>query len=264
MSPEDEKFVLSALASLPRLRMPAEVSNKLMAAISAESATRQLALRATRSDRVAGVAPVIELAPARRRRTWIGAAVAAAAASAAAVVAVGALATQSAVPADSPGSDSVIQNAALVIPMTASDVDYRHETLNTQITEQFAARVPVPQHVAPARSVSPSASPSTSATASDAVSVPTKAALAPEVLAATFLESSERVSSCLRGLDRAVAHILRIDVATFHAVPVAVIAFRGHADKPTARPDQVEVFVVKRDCSATDPGALGHTLLTAP
>ncbi len=260
MSPEDEQFVLSALASLPRLRMPAEVSNKLMAAISAESATRQLALGATRSDRVAGVAPVIELAPARRRRTWIGAAVAAAAASAAAVATVGALATQSAVPADSPGSNAVIQNAALMIPMTASDVDYRHETLNTQVTAQFAATVPVPQHVAPSRSVSPPAS----ASPSPPASVPPKATLAPEVLAATFMSSSEGVRSCLRGLDRDGANIWRIDVATFNTVPVAVIAFRGLADKPTARPDQVEIFVVKQDCSARDPGALGHTLLTAP
>ncbi len=266
ISPEDERFVRAALADLPPLTMPANVSTKLMSALSAESLARQQAWGITQGDQAAGIAPVVELASRRKSRAWLGVAAGAAAACAIAVVAIGSLGTTNSATPGSGDNASVIPETTEV-PMTMSQVSYSHPDLNTQATTQLVTGKPVTEHIGSAKSAGalepPTPTAQTSAPSSP-VGVPH------EVLAATPFATSEGVQSCLVGLSRKDSVIWRVDLAKYKATaaavarPAAAIYLRGLRNNADPNPDQVELFVVSMTCRADQPGLLDHAVVTAP
>jgi hypothetical protein len=222
----EAEWVRSLLGRLPEPQIPDDVSQGILAALSAESRVRSDSLVTTLPAESANIPPATpehlgDVTHLGSNRRWWWAAGGVAAAGIGLALAVSALPNGSAPGGITAEAVNVEQHAdgssATIVPVVpvSSGSTYTAENV----------RVRVPQVISSSAGAAP-----------------------PEVLRSTFAETPAGITSCLDGVGFPPQDLALLDIARFQGSPVAVLAYLTDAGEQTAN-----VVVVGIRCSHTDP-----------
>lgn len=236
LDPKTEAFIVDSLASLPELKMPTDVHERLLAALAAEP--NPYAKAASTFD------PMVSALPTQRNRRngWL-----VGIAGVAAVSVLGLVIGASVLDGE---TGTTVPITAATIPMNTTNNQYQKETFTTQV----AAALPTWRSAATqsTRTPEPTSSRSASASASPPVvsSSPSPSTPTSPLVGPVDQNLREQVVACLAKLnERAPMHV---EIASYRATPstpieeVAVAAVDGANDS-------VDVYAIKVTCVTGDP-----------
>ncbi len=240
LDPDIEALVISALASLPPLRMPQDVHQRLLAAIKAEPNPY-----AAESP---GGAPYVSALPTQRnqRSSWF-----AGIAGIAAVSVLGLVIGTSVLDGES-GPAVPITAAAAAIPMSATTNQYQKETFTTQVAAALprwrSAAEAVDSTANPEPTVISSASPGVPNGIATSSAQPSPSSWPP--IGQVDIRLREQVAACLSQIsERAPIHI---EIASYRATPTTPVEAIAVAAVSGAN-ESVDVYAIKVTCADGDP-----------
>lgn len=237
LNPETEALITSTLASLPPVEMPADVHERILAALAAEP--NPYALAPAASDNVTALP-----APRKRRNGWfVGVAGVAAASVLGLVIGTSVLDGES-------GPTAPITAAA--IPMSATTNQYKKETFTTQVAAalpKWRSAAATPDSTAEVEPVATNTEVSASEPDSALSSSAAPNASASPVITRVDKRLREQIAACLSQISqRAPMHV---EIASYVATPtmpaeaVAVAAVDGANES-------IDVYAIKVSCAEND------------
>ena len=242
LDPQPEEILLGELATLPELKMPDDVHQRIMAALAAEPNPYATAAESASSGAVAaGAGATVTALPTQRQhkgRWFVGVAGIAAASVVALVVGTTVLDGE---------SNTNPPLASVAIPMSASTKQYQKENFTSQV------KAALPEWRSAAASAARSASASPSSDSSSASSSNVSASPSPSG-SATALQVDktlrEQVTGCLAKLsNRAPLHV---EIASYRPTATSPTESVAVAAVDTTE-SSVDIYAVKVSCSDTDP-----------
>lgn len=231
LDPQAEEFVLQALATLPELKMPEDVHQRLLAAIAAEP-------NPYAASEAGSNVTALPMQRSRKARWYVGVAGVAAAGVVAMVVGTTVLDGE---------SNTNPPLASVAIPMSASTKQYQKENFATQVKAALPGWRSAAASALSSASSQATASPSERATTTASPSpTPTGAAVALGVNKGL----RDQVTGCLAKLSsRAPLHV---EIATYRPNPTSPPESVAVAAVDTTD-SSVDIYAVKVSCSDTDP-----------
>jgi hypothetical protein len=237
LDPQTEEILLGALATLPELKMPDDVHQRIMAALAAEPNPYAKGAESAGSSAVAAGATVTAIPTQRQHkgRWFVGVAGIAAASVVALVVGTTVLDGE---------SNTNPPLASVAIPMSASTKQYQKENFTSQVK---AALPEWRSAAASAASAGPS-SDSSSASSSNVSASPSPSGSATALQVDKTLR--EQVTGCLAKLsNRAPLHV---EIASYRPTATSPTESVAVAAVDTTE-SSVDIYAVKVSCSDTDP-----------
>lgn len=250
LDPQTEEFVLQALATLPELKMPEDVHQRLLAAIAAEpnpySAAADQASGATAAGASVTTLPTQQ---SRKARWYVGVTGVAAAGVVAMVVGTTMLDGE---------SNTNPPLASVAIPMSASTKQYQKENFATQVKAALPGWRSAAASASSSASSQATGSPSERATATASPSTSPSGSV---VALGVNKVLRDQVTGCLAKLSsRAPLHV---EIATYRPNPTSPPESVAVAAVDTTD-SSVDIYAVKVSCSDTDPQMVReHVTLSA-